>query len=214
MRALRNSINTGFITACAAGICVLTLSCASAVSDSAETDPREIQDAVQGSAYFPLSVGNRWRYSCSVEGEYLFDKTLTITGRELHQGMMYFVAQLHTGDDPASLNLYYHADESGGIHRSVDPAVADDTLLVSANPVPGDRIGKRQVAREEAVETPATGTVAALLIENFSLDDPQLHEEQRMDWEGKYYARGIGLVIEADGLGGACALQEYVLQSP
>ncbi|MEJ2622862.1 MAG: hypothetical protein P8163_22285 [Candidatus Thiodiazotropha sp.] len=52
------------------------------------------------------------------------------------------------------------------------------------------------------------------LIENFSLDDPQLHEERRIEWEGRYYARGISLVIEADGLGGSCSLKEFHQGAP
>ncbi|MET0028197.1 MAG: hypothetical protein ABW101_11220 [Candidatus Thiodiazotropha sp.] len=161
-----------------------------------------------------MSVGNRWHYSCSVEGEHVFDKTLTIVALEAHQGTEYFHGQLQVGDDPSTLNLFYHADDLGGIFMTFDPALADETLLVTANPLPGDRIGNRQVAGEEFVETPATGEIKALLIENFSLDNPQLQDEQRMEWEGKHYARGVGLVSEADGLGGSCVLHAFHLQAP
>ncbi|MET0051005.1 MAG: hypothetical protein ABW095_07970 [Candidatus Thiodiazotropha sp.] len=144
----------------------------------------------------------------------MFDKTLTIVALEVHQGTEYFHGQLQVGDDPSTLNLFYHADDLGGIFMTFDPALADETLLVTANPLSGDRIGNCQVAGEELVETPATGEIKALLIENFSLDNPQLQDEQRMEWEGKHYARGVGLVSEADGLGGSCVLHAFHLQNP
>ncbi|MEJ2619117.1 MAG: hypothetical protein P8163_02400 [Candidatus Thiodiazotropha sp.] len=207
-------MNTKSKTAWVACACLLMLSCTPLIGNGLSPDPVQTNQAGKTSPYFPLSVGNRWRYSCFVEGEYTFDKTLTITAREKRQGRAYYRGELQVGDDPSSLELYYHVDELGGVHMSVDPMLTDDTLLVTMNPLPGDRIGNLRVASEQDVETPGTDGIKALLIENFSLDDPQLHEERRMEWEGRYYARGIGLVIEADGLGGSCSLKEFHQGTP
>jgi hypothetical protein len=160
-------------------------------------------------SYFPLSVGNRWRYRCSVEGEHAFDKTISITGSELVQGVRYFRAELRVGDDPVPLETFYYEDGQGGIRFSVEKSQEQNTLLITANPSVGDSLGDLVISSEQEVETPVTGLIKALLVEKYSLDDPHLSGKQRMDWEGKFYTLGIGLVIEADGLGGECVLVEF-----
>jgi hypothetical protein len=160
-------------------------------------------------SYFPLAVGNSWRYRCSVEGEHAFDKTFSITGSEPIQGIRYFRVELLVGDDSSPLEMFYFQDKKGGIYSSVEKTYEHNTLMITANPSAGDSLGDLVVSSEQEVETPATGLIKALLVEKYSLDDPLLSEEQRMDWEGKFYALGIGLVIEADGLGGECVLVEF-----
>jgi hypothetical protein len=64
-----------------------------------------------------------------------------------------------------------------------------------------------KAAAEETIDPPATGNIKALLIENFSVEAPELPEEQRIEWKGKYYASGIGLVIEADAWEGPASLR-------
>jgi hypothetical protein len=127
----------------------------------------------------------------------------------LLQGIRYFRAELRVGDDPAPLEMYYYRNKEGDVHFSIEKEHEHSTLLITANPATGDNLGDLVVSSEQEVETPATGMVKALLVEKYSLEDPHLSEEQRMDWEGKFYALGFGLVIEADGLGGECVLVEY-----
>jgi hypothetical protein len=209
MRALRDSLNLNLLLALFSLFCFQVSSC-SATDSKAVRNTETRQDTARSAPYFPLAVGNRWSYSCSVEGEHAFDKTLSITGREVTQGIEYFRAKLQVGDDPKPLEMFYFLDSQGDVHSSVNQQTpGEDTLLVSSDPHPGDVIGRLVASSEQEVETPATGKIQALLIENFSLEDPLLSEEKRMDWEGKYYARGIGLIIEADGLGGECSLTDF-----
>lgn len=51
-------------------------------------------------AFFPLAVGNRWKYRCSVEGEEQFEKTLEIVSRTTKNGVTYYKAKRETLDNP------------------------------------------------------------------------------------------------------------------
>lgn len=208
MRTLRGSLNLKLLLALFSLSCFQVTSC-SAVDGGAMGDTEVQRGTGKSAPYFPLAVGNSWRYSCSVEGEHAFDKTLSITGREAAQGIEYFRAELQVGDDPEPLEMFYFLDKQGAVRSSVNQAPGESLLLVTSDPRPGDAIGELVATSELEVETPATGKIKALLVENFSLEDPLLSEEKRMNWKGKYYARGIGLIVEADGLGGECSLVDF-----
>lgn len=160
-------------------------------------------------AYFPLAVGNKWEYECSVEGEYAFDKTLTITAIEMSGGSKLYRGELQTDDGADPLIQYYSVDAKGVVHASLEKSNKDKTPIISANPKDGETINGLFVRKAKKIELPGLGKVTATLVENFELDNPKLNESQRMEWEGKYYARGIGLVTEADGLGGKCVLKKH-----
>jgi hypothetical protein len=65
----------------------------------------------------------------------------------------------------------------------------------------------------ETVTAPAIGELQAVRLETFALDDPGLPADQRMEWLGRFYARGIGLIAEGDGLGAECVLEKYHLEN-
>ena len=67
------------------------------------------------------------------------------------------------------------------------------------------------MAAIERMTIPAHAQVEALRVENFSTEGPKLPAEKRAEWQALFYARGIGQVAEADGLGGECALSKIHL---
>jgi hypothetical protein len=164
--------------------------------------------------YFPLAVGNSWTYRCSVEGKYQFDKTLRLTGTIVKDGVRYFRAELKVKRDPRPLIYYLIADGEGRVFRSPKSSNKERELLITASPKIGDRLGDRKVAAIEKMNVLARAEVEAIRVENFSLEDPQLPAEKRAEWQARFYARGIGQVAEADGLGGECVLSKFHLVKP
>lgn len=158
-------------------------------------------------SYYPLAVGDRWTYGCAVEGEHLFDKTVTIAAREgMDDGERYRAVQASGGD---SLVYYLTVDARGWVHRS---AFADgrESEVVGAQLLrAGERVGEWLPARAETIAVPALGEVAVLVLENFAAEDPALPPEKRLEWRGLFFAKGIGLVAEGDGAGGQCDLSAY-----
>lgn len=164
--------------------------------------------------FFPVAVGNAWSYRCSVEGEHALDKTVTIMAAEPIAGRTFFRSELIVDDRGPPLTSFLLVDDSGSI-LSTDSVDSDSTtLIITPRPQIGERIGDYRVAAFEKVKAPAVGLVEAVRLENFSLDDPELDAEQRMLWEARFFAPGIGLVAEADGLGGECALVRLHLIGP
>jgi len=161
--------------------------------------------------YFPLAVGNSWTYRCSVEGQYQFDKTLRLTATTTKDNVRYFRAELQIKRDPRPLVYYLMADGKGNVFRSPKPTHEERELVITAAPKIGDQLGNRRVAAIERMSIPARSQVEALRVENFSLEDPKLPAEKRAEWQARFYARDIGQVAEADGLGGECALSEFHL---
>jgi hypothetical protein len=209
MRAFRNRLNLKCLSVLLTLACVQISACTAFAAGESGRSVLLGKSDNESAIYFPLAVGNSWRYSCSVEGEHAFDKTLSITASEVVAGIRYFRSELRVGDDPVPLIVFYYQNEKGDVHTSMEKVRGKGILQITANPSRGDAIGELSVSSEREVETPATGRIKAILVEKYSLDTPLLNEEQRMDWEGKYYAPGVGLVIEADGLGGECVLIDF-----
>jgi hypothetical protein len=160
--------------------------------------------------YFPLVVGNEWEYDCSVEGEHAFYKTLNITAAENSNGSKIYRGELQMDDSSDILVLYYTTDLYGAVYSSLDKNKKSRVKITPPNRQDVAGINGLFVRKGKEVELPGLGNVAAILIENFELEDQKLSESMRMEWEGKYYVRGIGLVMEADGLGGECVLQKFI----
>lgn len=161
--------------------------------------------------YFPLAIGNSWTFRCSVEGKYQFDKTVRLTATVIQDGVRYFRAELRLKRAPHPLVYYLTVAADGSVFSSPKPSSEGRELLITAAPKVGDRLGDWQVAARERIRTPALAQVEALRVENFSIEDPQLSAQRRAEWQGRFYAQGIGQVAEADGLDGECVLSKFRL---
>jgi hypothetical protein len=194
MRALRDSL----IRASLAAALLATLAEAAPV-----TNP-----------YFPLAIGNAWTYRCSIEGEHQFDKTLRITtvGRDGDERVYH--AELRVRGDTQPLVLHLALTPSGDVLRSFGSPTAERELLMTATPKPGDAIGGWRVGAVVPLDTPARKALPALRVETFDIDDPALPTERRSEWRARFYAKGIGPVGEADGLGGECLLLRFYRHNP
>lgn len=170
-------------------------------------------DTITGStSYFPLAVGNFWTYRCSAEGGSVFAKTVRLVGENVRDGIHYFRAELRVRKDKP-LVYYLFADAAGQVFSAPTAGRDGSESLIAASPKPGERIGTWVVGGNERIDAPALKQVEVVRIENFDRDDPQLSAERRMEWLGRYYARGVGPVAEADGLGGECVLTKYGVKS-
>lgn len=210
MRTLRNPITHSYSYLCIFLSLIYLASCSAAEQGREKTTDNESQTPQAVNAYFPLAVGNQWEYECSVEGEYAFDKKLTIDNIEKTSGATYYRGTLVVSSDPLPLVTYYTIDPDGTVYSSLDKSKEAETFVITANPKHGETIHNYFVEEEKDIELPNFGHAAAVLIENFDFDDPNLSESQRMNWQGKFYTREIGLVIEADGLGGECVIKSFI----
>lgn len=210
MRTLRNSLSQRPVLQTGVLALALGFSCAVAAEQRVTANsPATVGQA----SYFPLAVGNYWTYRCSVEGEYQFDKTVRLMSVSTQNDIRYFRAELRMRKDPKPLVYYLSADADGVIFSVPKPGHEGREPLIPVAPKAGERVGEWIVAGSERISTPALAQVEAIRLENFARDDPQLPAERRAEWRGRYYARGVGLVAEADGLGGDCALTKYRVQS-
>jgi hypothetical protein len=169
---------------------------------------QEVRPAAAPASYFPLAVGNYWTYRCSVEGEHQFSKTVRLVFASARDNVQYFRAELRMKKDKP-LVYYLFADVDGQVFSAPNPARDGSEPLITAAPKAGEHVGTWTVAGAERIDTPALKQVDAVRIENFDRDDPQITAERRMEWRGRYYARDVGLLVEADGLGGECVLTQY-----
>ena len=203
MRAFRNTVT-------ALGLALL-----SAVSSLAGSAAQTASDQAiaGGNAMFPLTVGNSWSYRCSAEGSAAFVKTVKLTRSLLHDGKPFFQAEMRIRKDPKPLVYFLSTDQQGQVFSVMQVADNGREVLINAAPKAGDKLGNRSVAAGEMMHVPALGRakVPVVRAENFFRDDPNVSSEQRMEWSGRYYAAGVGLVIEADGLGGQCVLTDHKL---
>jgi hypothetical protein len=200
MRSFRNSLIRRLLTL--AGALALGIGVASAALT------REPRPAAGPAPYFPLAVGNYWTYRCSVEGEQQFTKTVRLVSASARDNVQYFRAELRIKKDKP-LVYYLFTDVEGHVFSVPNPGRGGSELLITAAPKAGEHVGTWTVAGGERIDTPALKQVDAVRIENFDRDDPQITAERRLEWRGRYYARDVGLLVEADGLGGECVLTQY-----
>lgn len=160
-------------------------------------------------SYYPLAVGNSWTYRCSVEGTFQFEKTIEIVSEEVRNGTRFWRTKLSVSAKKASPFYYLFASADGTVFKSAMPDQETVEPVVNAQMKVGDRLGQFVAAGLEKADTPATNLVEALRLENFARDDPAVSAEKRTEWLGRFYVRGIGPVIEADGAGGECVLARY-----
>ncbi|MEW6290749.1 MAG: hypothetical protein AB1545_12945 [Thermodesulfobacteriota bacterium] len=179
------------------------------------------QGTVQGSKssqvtnpYFPLSVGNSWTYRCSVEGQFQFTKTINITSADILDERQIYRAELRINNEPKSLVSYFIIEANGQVLSSLSPGVDAQEILITAVPSIGDKIGKFTVASKERSTMKTFPTTDVVRLENFSVDDPEVPEDKRLEWRSRTYGREIGLVEEADGLGGECVLYKFSQHAP
>ncbi|HMV54793.1 MAG TPA: hypothetical protein PLX20_10290 [Rhodocyclaceae bacterium] len=200
MRAFRDSLTVCRLAASAAA-CIVAASPAFA-------DAMPPVDA-GGNAYYPLSVGNTWTYRCGAEGSSAFEKTVKLTAVVDHDGKRYYRAEMRLKRDPKPLIAYLSTGGSGEVFSVFKVGEGPGEVLVTSAPKTGDRVGERIAVAGEKTRVPALGAVSVVRVENFGRDDPKIPADQRMEWSGRYYASGVGLVAEADGLGGECVLTRY-----
>lgn len=189
-----------FIQACVFTLLIYLIG----VTDSKAGD---ILPPIPHPSFFPLSVGNSWSYRCGTEGEVHFEKTITVVSRGTSETGPYFRVEQRVRDK--KLTFYLITDSSGNILRSLSPEVTKARIIAAHQMRVGEIYGEDRVTREQVITTPATGSVTALVVENFISDDPTLEEEKRNEWHGRFFVKDVGLVSEGDGLGGDCALIKY-----
>lgn len=193
MRTFRNSI--------AAAFALLVLAAASGAASNAPA------------GFFPLAEGNTWTYRCSAEGHFQFTKKVVIASLATLDGRPVYRAEMRTGTDPTPLVSYFAVDDKGRVMTSLTPTLDSAEPLMSAAPRIGDRFGKFSVVAIGPSTLKMYRQTDVARLENFSADDPSVSEEKRMEWRGRSYGRGIGLIEEADGLGGACVLSAHRLKN-
>jgi hypothetical protein len=129
--ALRNPLNAKTYGLCLLAILLQVTAC-SANEDAGVSAP------TNNNAYFPLAVGNKWEYGCSVEGEHAFDKVLTITAIEMIGGNKLYRGKLQADDGGDPLVQYYSVDGKGIAYSSLEKSNKDKALIISANPKDGE----------------------------------------------------------------------------
>jgi hypothetical protein len=164
-----------------------------------------------GNAMYPLAVGNSWTYRCTVEGAPALTKTTVLKALLEHNGVRYFQAEMRVTGDPKPLVYFLATNKAAEVFKVSKPDDAAAEILMSSAPKNGEKVGGRFAVLGEKMRVPALGQVAVVRAENFPQDDPKVSADQRMEWTARYYAVGIGLVAEADGLGGQCVLTRYKL---
>lgn len=161
-------------------------------------------------SYFPLNVGNSWRYRCGTEGEAHFEKTIAVVSLGTGGAGPYFKLEQRVRDK--KLTFYLISDASGNISRSLSPDAKKARIIAAYQMKVGETYGEDRATREQVITTPATGSVTALVVENFVPDDSDLAQDKRNEWHGRFFVKGIGLVSEGDGLGGECTLTKYLVK--
>ena len=181
--------------------------CAGALAILAATIPSVA--AIEDTTYFPLAVGNAWNYRCSVEGQPQAGKVLRIRDTKRLDSVVYYRAELAVGKDPKPLIYYLSVDVDGSVWQSPAASPEGRELLIGKSPAKGQSYGAWVVGGIERTRVPALPNVETVRLENFSLEAPDLPAERRGEWLARYYARNVGPVAEADGLGGSCELTRF-----
>lgn len=202
MRALRNPIGAigGFLVS---GMLMVQL------FDSGTVIAQETKTAQVSNSYFPLAVGNSWTYRCSVEGQFQFVKTSSVTSVNDIANRHVYRMEMRIGKDTQPLVTYLSVEANGSVATAVQPEADAWETLVTAAPHVGEKIGQFTVAAKERLTMKALPSMDAVRLENFSADNPDVPEAQRLEWRSRTYGRGVGLLEEADGLGGVCTLAKF-----
>lgn len=184
MRPLRAALIAGLAAAACAG------------PEAEASDP--------AAAYLPLAVGRSWTYRCTTEGADPSIRTLRITGREAAAGEVRYRAELAGSGPPLRFSLFERPGQ-GVFSDESAPGEAPRPLL-PADPRSGAAFDGWRLVAPHAVELPGGRTVQALRVENFDPEDPEVSVEQQLEWRARDYVKGVGMVQQADGMGGACVL--------
>lgn len=196
MRTLRNSLTT-----------IVALLVSAALPAANQPGP------AAGNAFFPLAAGNSWTYRCSAEGQFQFTKKVVIASAAALDGHHAYRSETWIDSDPSPLVSYLLVDHGGQVMTSLTPSLDKAELLMGAAPRTGDRFGNLSVVSIGQSSLKSLQDMQVMRLENFPADDPTLSDEKRMGWRGRSYGKGIGLLEEADGLGGECVLSAYQVKS-
>lgn len=203
MRAFRNSLMVIW------AVCLT----ASASTATADADPlRADRRAEAGPTYYPLAVGNSWHYRCSVDGEFQFSKHVNV--RSQADAPRTYLLETKVSTDKALLRTYAKVSATGTVTLSHDLGGAPAEALISATPKVGEKFGAFSVVQLGMAADSRYRGKPQVRLETFAVDDPSVSEEQRLQWRGRVFVQGVGLVEEADGLGGACMLSSHTLVRP
>ncbi|QPK63333.1 hypothetical protein IVG45_21445 [Methylomonas sp. LL1] len=178
---------------------------------SAKSEDQPSKISVAKHDFFPLEVGNNWSYTCSVEGEKAFEKEIKVIKPVDISGKPGYQASYVVNGVAA--DIYFWEDDSHMIHRTYNRAGDIDEIVISRFAKIGDVLGELKITREALQKTLATGEIKTLVAENFDAESSGLSGDRRNEWRGQFFADGIGLVVEADGLGGDCVLKSYSLNN-
>lgn len=163
----------------------------------------------QSNRFFPLAKGNTWSYNCSTEGVFQFRKKITITSTSREGDRIIYRADTQVGSDPKPVINYLSLDSHAQVMTSQTTVADGLEPVISAAPKVGDHIGNLTVASVSQSTLKKFSNTETVRLENFNADDPKLPDTKRMEWVSKSYGKGIGLLEEADGLGGSCVLTSF-----
>lgn len=201
MRSLRDSVIAAIVSVAVVGSLFGCRSVGRSVAAS------RVGSLGADNPYCPLAVGNTWSYRCSVEGEPQFDKTVALVALVRTSSGDFFKVETTVGKDRQPLVTWYFADATGNVYSSMSLTRNGAELLMPAHAKAGQSVGSGfTVAAIRRTHAPAVGEVDALCVENFSAEDPALTADKRAEWRGRFYVKGVGLIAEADGLGGESVL--------
>lgn len=168
------------------------------------------QKAVNDDSFFPLSIGSEWNYRCSIEGNPSGKKRLAIIGlRQSNDGTIYTGAW-QIGSSKAAQRVYFIVAKDGTVSITYDQTASTGEAILRYSMAKGERVGQWQYADDEVFQIPDNGRRSVARLETFSIDDPTISQNRRDEWRSRFFAKGIGMVGEADGLGGECTLSRYV----
>ena len=210
MRPFRDPLSARLAAALALAMIMMGAACRNAPTRSAETAAPPMKESLQA-GYYPLGLGNSWTFRCSVEGQFRFEKTLSLTSETVTGDTRFFRAELTRSGDNTPFNYYLFRAADGTVFKAPGPNRESAEPLVGSDMKVGEKVGNFTAAAMEKTSTPATNELEAIRLENFSQADPNVAADKRLEWLGRSYAKGVGPLVEADGLGGECVLVRYKL---
>jgi len=162
-------------------------------------------------SFFPLAVGNTWTYECSSEGEFQFNAKTSIVSVATQNGRTVYRSEMRIDNNPELLVTYLHIDLEGQVMYALASDLVDAKPIMAVTPKVGDQFDDLIVAAIEPSSLRKFSGVTTARLENYPypMDGP---EDRQLLWRSKIYGKGIGLLEEADGLGGACVLTSFRLR--